>query len=85
MRTPNIVLFVITVVLAIIAVLQHLAVPLAIPAVPSLSIPSIEIPNLASAYAFWVMFVAWLLLAIGSLLPKRTSSPRFRPEPQPQG
>jgi hypothetical protein len=81
----RIVLFVITVVLAFIAVMEHLAVPLAIPAVPSLSIPSIEIPSFTSAYAFWVMFVAWLLLAIGSLLSKRTSSPKFRPQPQPQG
>jgi hypothetical protein len=84
MRTPNVALFVITVVLAIIALLEHFAVPLAIPAMPSLSIPSIEIPNPTSGYAFWVMFLAWLLLAIGSLLPKRSAAPKLRPAPQPQ-
>jgi hypothetical protein len=79
MRT--VALFVIALLLAIVAVLEHLSVPLTIPAMPDLSIPRIEIPNLSSAYAFWAMFVAWLLLAIGTLFPKRAAGPKLRPVP----
>ena len=84
MRAPNVALFAITVVLAIMALLEYFSVPLVIPAIPSLSIPKIEVPNLTSAYAFWVMFLAWLLLAIGNLLPRRSAGPKLRPAPQPQ-
>ncbi len=83
LHAPNAALFVVAVILAIIAILQHLAIPLAIPAIAMLSIPRLALPDIAGVPgvdAFWLMLLAWVILAIATLLPKR--APRSqRPTP----
>jgi hypothetical protein len=70
MRAPNIAIFLVTVVLAFIGVWEYLGAPISL---PDVSIPIIgsskEIPVFLTANAFWLVFLAWVLLAIATLLP----------------
>jgi hypothetical protein len=66
MRRPSILIFLFTLILAFIGVSEHLGVPVN---VPEAQLPLIgstqEIPAFLAAHSFWVVFSAWLLLAIG--------------------
>jgi hypothetical protein len=53
--------------IAIVAIVDYLEVPL-----------PFATSAFAGAHAFWIMFVAWLFLAIGVLLPKQ---PHFGARP----
>jgi len=66
MRAPNILTFFFTVILAFVGVWEHLAIPVNIPDVALPLIGSTKaIPPFLEAHSFWVVFTAWLLLAIG--------------------
>jgi len=81
MRAPNLGVFILAAILAIIGVVEHLGVPLPIPAI-SLSIPGLSFLNLSTSgvlsflttNAFWIVFLGWVLLTVGTALPKRRSS-----------
>lgn len=77
MRAPNILIFVFTLILAFVGVLEHVGIPVHIPerALPLLGSTK-AIPHFLAAHSFWVMFAAWLLLAIGALLPKQAREQR---------
>jgi hypothetical protein len=60
LHAPNIALFVIALCLAVLGVLS--ALPIALP-----------IPGLTNASA-WYIFLAWFLLAAGTVVPQRLSS-----------
>jgi len=66
MRAPNILIFLFTLVLGSVGLLEHLAIPINVPdvAVPLIGSTKAIAPFL-EAYSFWVVFTAWLLLAIG--------------------
>jgi hypothetical protein len=61
LRAPNIALFVIAGCLAMIGVLS--AFPISLP-----------IPGLTADNAAWYIFLAWFLLAAGSVVPQRGSA-----------
>jgi hypothetical protein len=61
LHAPNVALFVIAGCLAMIGVLSSL--PIALP-----------IPGLNAENAAWYIFLAWFLLAAGSVLPQRSES-----------
>jgi hypothetical protein len=65
MRRPGILIFLFTLILASVGVSEHLGVPVNI---PEAQLPLIgsskEIPSFLAAHSFWVVFSAWLLLAI---------------------
>ncbi len=65
LRAPNLLLFIVTVILAIVGLLEYLAVPISIP-----GMPDVTIPRLSSAHAFWIVFLGWVLLAIATVLPQ---------------
>ncbi|MGA8612664.1 MAG: hypothetical protein WB760_13405 [Xanthobacteraceae bacterium] len=71
MRAPNILIFLLTLILAFVGVWEHLGAPVKIPDVTLPLIGSVKdlLPFLA-AHSFWLVFAAWVLLAIGVLLPK---------------
>ena len=74
LHAPSAWLFALATILAIAAILQYLSIPVAIPEIPALSVPRLAIPDFsgrASIDAFWLLFLGWLVLAIGTLLPKR--------------
>jgi len=66
MRAPNILIFLFTLVLGSVGVLEHFAIPVNIPDVALPLIGSTKaIPPFLQTHSFWVVFTAWLLLAIG--------------------
>jgi hypothetical protein len=66
MRAPNILILLFTLVLGSVGVWEHFAIPVNIPDVALPLIGSTKaIPPFLEAYSFWVIFTAWLLLAIG--------------------
>ena len=71
MRAPNIAIFIVTLILAFVGVWEYVGAPVAIPAI---SVPVIgstaEISPFLVANAFWLVFLAWVLLAIAALLPR---------------
>ena len=80
LRNPNLALFFVGVLLAIIGVWEYLGAPLSIPAVslpmiglstPEPSLSTAQVPGYLTAHAFWIMLLAWVLLAIGNVLPHR--------------
>jgi hypothetical protein len=75
MRAPNIAIFIVTIILAFAGVWEYIGAPISIPEV---SLPIIgstrEIPAFLTANAFWLVFLAWVLLAIGTLLPHRAAA-----------
>ena len=76
MRAPNVAIFVGTAILAFVGAGGYLAIPLSIPDIklPFVGITTAAIPPFLTAHAFWLMFSAWLLLAIGALLPRSAGS-----------
>jgi heme/copper-type cytochrome/quinol oxidase subunit 1 len=71
MRAPNILIFLLTLILAFVGVWEHLGAPIKIPdfSVPLIGSSKDILPFLA-AHSFWLVFAAWVLLAVGVLLPK---------------
>ena len=84
LRAPNLALFIIAVLLAIIGVWEHLGAPLAtsipVVALPMFDLTTSKIISFLGTHAFWVMVSAWVLLAIGTVLPHRA---RAKAEPKP--
>jgi hypothetical protein len=72
MRAPNLAIFIVTLILAFIGVWEYVGAPLSFPAIvlPIVGISTSEISPLLAANAFWLVFLAWVLLAIGALLPR---------------
>ena len=70
MRAPNIAIFIVTVILAFVGVWEYVGAPVRIPEIVLPVIGSTEhIPAFLTANAFWLVFLAWVLLAIATLLP----------------
>jgi hypothetical protein len=70
MRAPNIAIFIVTVILAFAGVWEYVGAPVRIPEIVLPIIGSTrEIPAFLTANAFWLVFLAWVLLAISTLLP----------------
>jgi hypothetical protein len=71
MRAPNILIFLLTIILAFVGVWEHLGAPIKI---PDFSLPLIgsskDILPILAAHSFWLVFAAWVLLAVGVLMPK---------------
>jgi hypothetical protein len=71
MRAPNILIFLLTIILAFVGVWEHLGAPIKI---PDFSVPLIgsskDILPILAAHSFWLVFAAWVLLAVGVLMPK---------------
>jgi len=71
MRAPNILIFLLTFILAFVGVWEHLGAP---GKVPDFTLPLIgsskDILPFLAAHSFWLVFASWALLAIGVLLPK---------------
>lgn len=81
MRAPNILIFLFTLVLASVGVCEHFGIPTHIPErALSLIGSTKEIPHFLANHSFWVMFSAWLLLAIGVFLPKQVREKRDDPQ-----
>ena len=57
LRAPNVWLFTVAAVLALIGIAEHLSIA-----------PSI--PGLSTAAAIWFIFLGWFLLAIATVLPE---------------
>jgi hypothetical protein len=73
LRTPNLALFIVTVLLAIVGIWEYLGAPLSTP-IPVVTLPMFafstsDIVGFLTAHAFWIMFAAWLFLAIGTVSP----------------
>jgi hypothetical protein len=73
LRSPNILLFLLAFVLAVVGVVQYLGIPIKIPAIPGVAIPKAltEIPGLSQLSAFWILFSGWLLLFVASVGSRR--------------
>lgn len=70
MRAPNIAIFIVTVLLAFAGVWEYVGAPVRIPEIVLPIVGSTrEIPAFLTANAFWLVFLAWVLLAIATLLP----------------
>ena len=69
MRAPNMALFIVTVLLAFIGVWEYIGAPVAIPQIvfPLINLSSDEAERFLATHAFWLAFMAWLFLAIGSV------------------
>jgi hypothetical protein len=66
MRAPNVLIYLFTLILGCVGVVEHLAIPVNIPDIALPLIGSTKaIPPFVQAHSFWVVFTAWLLLAIG--------------------
>lgn len=89
MRAPNVVIFVITAILAFVGGCEYAGIPFSIPDIklPLAGITTAAIQPFLASHAFWLMFSAWLLLAIAALLPRRAASgsetSHHAGEPQP--
>jgi hypothetical protein len=72
MRAPNILIFLLTIILAFVGVWEHLGAPVRIPdyTLPLIGHVKDLLPFLA-AHSFWLVFSAWVLLAIGVMLPRQ--------------
>ena len=72
MRAPNILIFLLTLILAFVGVWEHLGAPVKI---PDFSLPLIgsskDLMPFLAAHSFWLVFSAWLLLALNAMLPRR--------------
>jgi hypothetical protein len=74
MRAPNVLIFLFTLILGFVGVSEHFGIPVDIPerALPLIGSTK-EIAPFLAAHSFWVVFSAWLLLAIGVFLPRRAA------------
>jgi len=74
MNAPPARFFVLSALLAIIAMGQFLRIPLVIPEIPALFIPRISITDIlarASLDPFWILLAGWAILMIAVVLPKQ--------------
>jgi hypothetical protein len=75
MRAPNILFFLLALILAFVGVWEHLGAPVKI---PDFSLPLIgsskDLMPFLAAHSFWLVFSAWVLLALGSVFPRRSRS-----------
>jgi hypothetical protein len=71
MRAPNILIFLLALILAFVGVWEHLGAPVKIPdfTLPLIGSSKDLMPFLA-AHSFWLVFSAWVLMTIGVLMPK---------------
>jgi heme/copper-type cytochrome/quinol oxidase subunit 1 len=80
MRAPNILIFLLTVILAFVGVWEHIGAPVKI---PDFSLPLIgsskELMPFLAAHSFWLVVAAWVLLAVGVMLPKQSRQKVGRP------
>jgi hypothetical protein len=76
LRSPNILLFLLAFVLAVVGVMQYLGIPIKIPEIPGVAIPKAltEIPGRSQLSAFWILFSGWLLLFVASVGSRRRSN-----------
>jgi hypothetical protein len=82
MRAPNILIFLFALILAVVGIWEHFGIPVNIPdkALPLIGSTK-EIPPFLAAHSFWVVFTAWLLLAMGVFLPRQARAQRGRSQP----
>ena len=74
MRAPNVAIFIVTVILAFAGVWEYVGAPVRIPEIILPVVGSTrEIPAFLTANAFWLVFLAWVLLAIATLLPQHSN------------
>lgn len=75
MRAPNVLIFLVTSLLAFVSACEYVGIPFSIPDIklPLVGITTAAIPPFLASHAFWLMFSAWLLLAIAALLPRRAA------------
>jgi hypothetical protein len=75
MRAPNALIFVITAILAFVGACEYVGIPFSIPDIklPLVGFTTAAIPPFLASHAFWLMFAAWLLLAIAALMPRRVA------------
>jgi hypothetical protein len=75
MRAPNIVIFVFTCILAFVGACEYVGIPFSI---PDVRLPLVgttaAIPQFLASHSFWLMFSAWLLLTIATVLPRYVGS-----------
>ncbi len=76
MRAPSVLIVIVTGVFAVYGVWEHFGVPI----IPEIDLPLIGstkgiLPFLA-AHSFWMVFLAWLALAIAVFLPKHSREKR---------
>jgi hypothetical protein len=73
MRAPNILIFLLTIILAFAGVWEHLGAPVKIPdfTLPLIGSSKDIIEPFLAAHSFWLVSSAWVLLAIGALLPRQ--------------
>ena len=72
MRAPNILIFLLTIILAFVGVWENLGAPVKIPnfTLPLIGSSKDVIEPFLAAHSFWLVFAAWVLLAVGVLMPK---------------
>jgi hypothetical protein len=72
MRAPNVLIFLVTSLLAFVSACEYVGIPFSIPDIklPLVGFTTAAIPPFLASHAFWLMFSAWLLLAIAALLPR---------------
>jgi hypothetical protein len=75
MRAPNVVIFLITAVLAFVGACEYVGIPFPIPDIklPLVGFTTAAITSFLASHSFWLMFAAWLLLSIATLLPRRAA------------
>jgi hypothetical protein len=85
MRAPNMGLFIVTMLLALIGVWEYVGAPVAIPQIvfPMVNLSSDDAERFLAAHAFWLAFMAWFFLAIGSV--RTSSKEKARMAAQPAG
>ena len=76
MRAPNVLIFVVTCILAFVGACEYVGIPFSIPDVklPLVGFTTAAIPPFLAAHSFWFMVSAWALLAIATLLPQHLAS-----------
>jgi heme/copper-type cytochrome/quinol oxidase subunit 1 len=76
MRAPNVLTVIATGVFAVYGVWEHFGVPI----IPEMDLPLIGstkgIPPFLAAHSFWMVFLAWLWLAIAVFVPKQPRQKR---------
>ena len=73
MRAPNILLFLLALILAFVGVWEHLNLPVRDVALPVIG-STAKLYSSLKDYTFWLVFSAWVLLAFGALFPRRSRS-----------
>jgi len=74
MRAPNILLFLLAFILAFVGVWEKLELPVRNVALPLIGSSAEKLQPFLATHSFWLVFSAWVLLAIGAFLPRRARS-----------